>query len=66
MPTTKINVSKLKAVALSNRDIASKLDVITVHITNGNHIQAMNEYGLLKQQVLELGSHLKTLCQDGK
>lgn len=66
MPTSSTKNAKQKAVALSNRDIANKLDIVTVHLTNNNPTKALQEYTLLKQQVAELGLHLKTLCQNGK
>jgi hypothetical protein len=56
-----IQQAKLKASALSNRDIAFKLDVISVLLNRGNYQQAMNEFELLKGQVNELGINIKTL-----
>lgn len=64
MTTTSIQITKQKAIALSNRDIAKKLDIVTVHLANNDNHQALHEYGILKQQVLELGLHLKHLCQN--
>lgn len=61
-----IQEAKIKASALSNRDISFKLDVISVLLNRGHYAQAMHEFTLLKQQVNELGTNIKTLCQNGE
>jgi len=60
----KIQEAKIKASALSNRDIAFKLDVISVLLNRGNYQKAMNEYELLKAQVNDLGTNIKILLNE--
>lgn len=60
----KIQQAKEKASALSNRDIAFKLDVVSVLLNGANYQQAMNEFELLKEQVNELGANIKILSSE--
>jgi len=55
---------KEKAIALSNRDIQAKLDLITNDIIGNKPIKAMNKLVLLNSQIKELQTHLKFLCQN--
>lgn len=60
----KTQEAKVKSLSLANRDIAFKLDVISVLLNRGNYQQAMNEYELLKTQVNDLGANIKTLLNE--
>nr|WP_298655881.1 hypothetical protein [uncultured Flavobacterium sp.] len=47
-----------QALALCNRDIRLNLDNVTIQLLNKENEKALEEYALLKQQVVELGECL--------